>query len=134
MMLMNSPWGTSHHGAMTDLNIWDRILTEQEQSDWMFCKTEAGAGNLVSWQSAHLNITGLFTDLIEREETCPAAQIIPQIMAFNTKLNFYDSQMFCKKMEGQLAVATNQETSDLMKETFSNFCPRERYFYSGYTD
>ena len=87
---MNSQYGTSHHGAMTDVNIWDRILSEQDQSDWMFCKTETG-GNVVSWESAQLNITGLNTDLINREETCPGHQNITNIMAFSTMLNFYES-------------------------------------------
>ena len=87
---MNSYHVEPYHGALTDVNIWDRILPEQEQSDWMFCKTETG-GNVVSWESAQLNITGLDTDLINREETCPGPQSITHIMAFNTKLNFHDS-------------------------------------------
>ena len=88
---MNSPYVESpHHGALTDVNIWDRILSEQEQSDWMFCKTETG-GNVVSWESAQLNITGLNTDLINREEPCPGPQNITLITAFNTMLNFHDS-------------------------------------------
>ena len=87
---MNSDLVEPHHGAMTDVNIWDRILPEQEQSDWMFCKTETG-GNVVSWESAQLNITGLNTDLVNREETCPGPQNITKLMAFNTNLNFEDS-------------------------------------------
>ena len=85
---MNSHWVEPTHGALTDVSIWDRILPEQEQSDWMFCKTETG-GNVVSWQSAELNITGLNTDLINREETCPEA--VSHLMAFNTNLDFFDS-------------------------------------------
>ena len=87
---MNSHWGGPHHGSMTDVNIWDRILSENELSDWMFCIAETG-GNVVSWESAQLNITGLNTDLINREETCPGPQNITHFMAFNTKLNFQDS-------------------------------------------
>ena len=52
---MNTHWVEPHHGAVTDLNIWDRILSEEEESDWVFCKTETGGGNVISWQSAHLN-------------------------------------------------------------------------------
>ena len=87
---MNSYYAVPHHGALTDVNIWDRILPEQEQSDWMFCKTETG-GNVVSWESAQLNITGLDSDLINREETCPGHQNITHFLAFNTKFNFHDS-------------------------------------------
>ena len=90
IVLMNSPWKEPHHGAVTDVNIWDRILSSQEQSDWMFCETETG-GNVVSWGSAQLNITGLNTDLVNREQTCPGHQNITHFMAFNTTLNFHDS-------------------------------------------
>ena len=87
---MNSARLTPHHGALTDVNIWDRVLPSQAQSDWMFCQTETG-GNVVSWGSAQLNITGLNTGLVNREETCPGPQNITHLMAFNTKLNFHDS-------------------------------------------
>ena len=64
----------------------------------MFCRTETG-GNVVSWQSALLNINQLNTDLIDREETCPGSDDITHLMAFNTKLNFQDSirEVFIKK-------------------------------------
>ena len=87
---MNSVEVVPYHGAMTDVNIWDRILSEQEVSDWMFCKTEAG-GNVISWETAQLSITGLNTELINREEACPGPDDLTHIMAFNTKLNFHDS-------------------------------------------
>ena len=63
---MNSGLVEPNHGAMTDVNIWDRVLSEQEQADWMFCKTETSGGNVVSWGSAQLNITGLITGLVTR--------------------------------------------------------------------
>ena len=126
-------WQRPHHGAITDVNIWDRILPEQEQSDWMFCKTETG-GNVVSWESAQLNITGLNTDLVNREETCPGPQNITKIMAFNTKTDFLDSNRFCHKLGGHMAVAVDKETSDLMNQTFVDICPNNPSFFSGFTD
>ena len=61
IVLMNSPYVEPHHGAMTDVNIWKRILTEQEQSDWMFCKTETGgmwsAGSQLSSTSLDWTLT-----------------------------------------------------------------------------
>ena len=130
---MNSPWLEPHHGAMTDVNIWDRILPEQEQSDWMFCKTETG-GNVVSWESAQLNITGLNTDFVNREETCPGSQNITHLVAFSKKMDFFDSHRFCQKLEGHIAVAVDKETSDLMNQTFVDICPNNPSFFSGFTD
>ena len=105
---MNSHWVEPHHGATTDVNIWDRILPEQDQSDWMFCKTETG-GNVVSWGSAQLNITGLNTGLVTREETCLGSQNFTHfMMTFKTKLGFSDSLEFCQKLGGQMAAAVNK--------------------------
>ena len=121
-----------HHGALTDVNIWDRILPEKDQSDWMFCKTDT-EGNVVSWESAQLNITGLNTDLVTREETCPGPQT--NFLAFSTKINFFDSYKFCQKLGGHMAVAVDRETSDLMNQTFADVChERDTYFFSGFTD
>ena len=121
---MNSYHVEPHHGALTDVNIWDRILPEQEQSDWMFCKTETG-GNVVSWESAQLNITGLNTDLISREETCPGPQNIRHFMiVFTRQLNFFDSVKFCRKLGGQMAVATDKETFAIFFASILSFSHR----------
>ena len=91
---------------------------------------------MVSWESAQLNITGLNTDLVNREETCPGPQNSTEIMAFNIELGFYDSITFCQKIGGQMAVAVDRETLDLMNETFSEVCGGKSLseFYSGFTD
>ena len=130
---MNSVWVEPYHGAMTDVNIWDRVLSEQEQSDWMFCKTETG-GNVVSWGSAQLNITGLNTGLINREETCPGPQNITHLITIYISLNFSDSLKLCQKFGGEIAVATDEETSKLMNQTFVGACKGGTAFFSGHTD
>ena len=92
---------------------------------------------MVSWESAQLNITGLNTGLINREETCPGPQNITKIMAFNTQTDFLDSNRFCHKLGGQMAVAVDKETSGLMNQTFADVCQFEfkfKFFFSGYTD
>ena len=134
---MNSPWLEPHHGAMTDVNIWDRILPEQEQSDWMFCKTETG-GNVVSWESAQLNLIELKTDLITREETCPVPENRTHLMAFNTRKSFSDSVRFCQQLDGQIAVVTDEETFLRMWRAFAEVCQPEEggefNFFTGHTD
>ena len=99
----------------------------------MFCKTETG-GNVVSWESAQLNITGLNTDFVNREETCPGSQNITHLVAFSKKMDFFDSHRFCQKLEGHIAVAVDKKTSDLMNQTFVDICPNNPSFFSGFTD
>ena len=76
----------------------------------MFCKTETG-GNVVSWESAEHNITGLNTGLntglINREETCPRTLNTTHLVVFNKKLNFFDSISVCQKLGETMTVATN---------------------------
>ena len=100
----------------------------------MFCKTET-EGNVVSWESAQLKITGLNTELVNREETCPGPQNITNIIALNhVQLNFSDSVKLCQKLGGEIAVATDEEASKLMRQTFAGVCKEGTAFFSGYTD
>ena len=48
------------YGAMTDLNVWDKILSDAESELWMNC-TSQREGNVFSWQSSsqHVQMTGL---------------------------------------------------------------------------
>ena len=130
---MNSHWGGPHHGSMTDVNIWDRILSENELSDWMFCIAETG-GNVVSWESAQLNITGLNTHFVKREETCPLPQNITHNIVFNQNFNFFESVKLCNKLGGQIAVASDEEAAKLMNQTFAETCEGGTSFFTGYTD
>ena len=47
-----------HHGAMTDVNVWSRILSDTELSSWAACGQVQGE-KVVDWDNAELNVTGL---------------------------------------------------------------------------
>ena len=62
-----------HHGALADLQVWDRVLSSHQISAWSSCQTEAGQaqGNIISWETVELNIsTSLNIANIERGQTC----------------------------------------------------------------
>ena len=48
------------HGAMTDVNVFSRILSEEEVGDWARCGGEPG--DILDWRTAQLNITNLHTE------------------------------------------------------------------------
>ena len=93
-----------HHGALTDVNIWSRVLDQQELEDWMWCRSEQ-AGDLISWENSQLNITGgLNLTNIEREETClkASAQEKKNYLSFNSIKNLDETVDFCQKIGGQM--------------------------------
>ena len=125
-----------HHGALTDVNIWSRVLDQQEQHDWMWCRSEL-AGDLISWENSQLNITGgLNLTSVEREETClkASAQEKKNYLTFNSIKNFDETVDFCQKIGGQIAVAWDEEIFTAMNKSFSGVCEEKDGFYLGFTD
>ena len=64
-----------HHGALTDLQVWDRVLSPAQVSAWISCQAEPSQtqGNIVSWErvESQLNIsTSLNMTNLQRSETC----------------------------------------------------------------
>ena len=97
---LNNPF----HGALSDLNVWSRALTEAELAGWARCEL-GQPGDLLDWRMAELNMTGLNTASVDREEICGEQQEQSQhIRSFNTRLSFYDSVRFCQRF-GKIATA-----------------------------
>ena len=57
------------HGKVTDLNVWRRILSDQEISDWQQCGAKPGEV-VISWEEAELRVEGLETRSLDRSDTC----------------------------------------------------------------
>ena len=118
------------HGAVTDLNLWDRGLTDQQISDWMSCQAEAEAGgNIVSWETAELNIRELSLGHVERTETC-LSRTNKNYLVFNERREFGEIVKFCQNIGGQMAVVTEEQSYHQILQ--SGVSPGD--FFSGYTD
>ena len=125
-----------HHGALTDLNIWTRVLAQAELEDWMRCRSEA-VGDLVSWETSQLIIRGdLNLTNIEREQTClnTAPQQKKNYLTFDSVRNLDETIEFCQKIGGQIAVAWTEEIFLAMNRSFSGVCQQKNGFYLGFTD
>ena len=127
-MLMRYP----SHGALTDVNLWDSVLTDQEISDWMTCETET-SGNVVSWDTAELIITDLISTEVERRKTCLKRKN-SIFMAFHQKSNFYETQKLCKDLGGEIGVTEDEEAYRMMTKAVEEVSQDYEYFFSGYTD
>ena len=62
--LLNNHLGTNPtHGAVTEVNVWSRVLSDSEVSEWSNCGSVQG-GKVVDWATAALNVSGLQVTLI----------------------------------------------------------------------
>ena len=118
------------HGAVTDLNLWDRGLSDQEISDWMTCQAEAGSGgNIVSWETAELTVRDLQLGHVERTETC-LSRTTTTYLAFNEKKEFGEIVRFCQNIGGEMAVVTGDQSYQQILRTGVS----HRDFFTGFTD
>ena len=96
----------SYSGALTDIQMWSRRLTDGEVAAWADCESDS-AGDLIDWSSARLNITGLTEVRAERDTICGSKSNKKIIAAFNRRLDFYRSIKFCSNF-GEIASAREE--------------------------
>ena len=101
----------SFHGAVTDVQMWSRWLTDSEIAAWAACQSESG-GDLIDWSSAQLNVTGLIQLSQERDLVC-AQNSEKKIAAFNMRLDFHQSVKFCSNL-GEIASAREEREREEM--------------------
>ena len=135
LVLMNNfYWGKNpSHGAITDVNIWGRLLSDQQTLDWALCRTAELEGDVTAWRTAELKIAGLFSSEVERNVTCPAGST--GYAGFNVSLDFEGGEQFCRNIGGTLAVGRDRESLEQISRVFQQNCqPGLDLFYPGFTD
>ena len=129
-----SPYSYSMFGAMTDVNIWKRSLTQSEVEQWSRCEVERG-GDLVDWNTAEWEAVGLQERQVPREEVCDRQELMKHLMVFTTKKSFPATRVHCLAMGGEIAVARDNQTMFDMIGTVQEYVKNcGHLFYSGYTD
>ena len=122
----------SLRGEMSDVNVWNRILKDEEVDAFNQC--ESLEGNVVSWSHASLDIVNLDQSEVDKSQVCykPAERY----RSFLNQENYWDSQTFCHKVGGKMAEARDEKTLDQMVSAFTALQVYERAenFYSGHSD
>ena len=93
-------------GEMTEVNVWDRILTEEEMTDIQTCRQISG-GNVINWENSLIQVNNLTVHERDREEVCSYEKLVH--ISFPVKKDLEDSIVFCKKIGGDLAVASDED-------------------------
>ena len=70
MNLMEEFYRAPHHGAVSDLQVWSRLLDDDEVLQWLQCRSGL-VGDFLSWETLQINITGLYTWDREKDDICP---------------------------------------------------------------
>ena len=135
IVLMNLFEENPMHGMVTDLNIWSRVLSSQEISDWSQCG-HSQPGDVLRWEEAELNITDLLYLDLELASICPETVGERQTyFSYNLNKTFQETVLFCENIGGHIAVAGDNESLTAMNEVYNSTCTAGTgYFYGGYTD
>ena len=101
------------HGAMTDLQVWSRVLTDLQLEDWRSCAADS-RGNIIDWSNAVLESQGLDIIELNKKEVCSTREEKVETQSFGIKRSFQNTTKFCKNFGGEMAVARDEETFKAM--------------------
>ena len=97
------------HGAVSDVNVWRRLLSHQEIRDWQHCRKEP-EGRVLTWEKAELDINGLNISDVNRSETCLKTTIGTNYIGYNLKKDFHGMEKFCENIGGKFAVSRDKQS------------------------
>ena len=140
----------SMFGSLTDINIWDSILSLEEIKQWKsFSPSVRGdivtdwllnvfyhmSGNVVDWNTATWNAENLQEIELEletiQEESYKSSSY--QVFITERRKNFADSLKFCQDIGGVLAVAeSNMNLTEMIETVERKDCGG--IFWTGWTD
>ena len=140
IVLMNDGnfWGGSPmHGKMTDVNVWSRVLTDDEIHHWEECKSDqTGGGDIVNWETARFNITAGISQTVEDKEKyiCFHKTSGKIYKTIKSKENFDGTVKYCNTIGADVATAEDANSLKEMEESFKKSCTSSDQFYTGFTD
>ena len=127
---------TPFKGSLTDINIWDRIITHEERTNWSKCISDV-SGNYLNWTNAEFDHSEQIKEIEVNKSLICKEQTSSKFIAFNHSLEFEESMSFCSNIGGKFAVSKdnnhiNEIEKALMevKEKVNPNCTT--LIYSGY--
>ena len=122
------------HGAITDVNVWNKILSKEDIENWTDCK-DPGGGNFLNWNNATVNLELLEDIEMDKSSVCGSnlkASKSKQILGFHFKTNSVDEHNnFCQSIGLNVAVTENIEELRKMHQFQKEDCNVE-WFFVGY--
>ena len=104
----------SHHnksvfsGALTDLNVWDKTLTNKEVQDFASCRGEEG--NYLPWRVTTVESHNMMEEDVDMEELCAPSTGSHIIGNSRKSLDLQETQRYCAgALGGRMAVADSRD-------------------------
>ena len=95
-------YSESLFGAMTDINIWNQILSQTEVELWSRCELGAG-GNLLDWSTAQWRVVRLEELEMERSAICGGLVRREELVLLSrARLTFHQITAYCSKLGGEM--------------------------------
>ena len=118
------------YGSMTDIHVWDTMLSEEESENWMKCSIHL-EGNVFSWQnsSQHVQPKGLMGVNESLGRICDQDRIM---FVGRESLNFEETFRHCNKI-GSMAVISSYESAIEVKKILKSYGITSD-IYTGLTD
>ena len=120
------------YGSVTDINIWDRILSEKKIDNWINCSVDMD-GNVYSWRtsSQYIQLNGLEKVNDSLENICYSTNS-SNLFLGNEDLNFEDALNYCNKIGSMKEISSNETAIEVAKALES--ATRWEEIFTGYTD
>ena len=121
------------YGAFTDVNVWNRTLTEEEEDKWMNCDQIEG-GNIINWQniSQNINPIGLKKVNDSKENICPKRY--ENLLISNDSRIFDEAFKYCNRLGDMAAVVNNETALDFQKAQAASIYAVSSWVFSGFTN
>ena len=119
------------HGAVTDVNVFSRILSGEEVGDWARCRGQPG--DILDWRTAQLNISEEIKTKQGNETVGCYQKEPPTFVSFSPPRDYDDTLQFCENIGGVIGVASTSQVFQEMFGANQEVCPSTP-FYLGFTD
>ena len=103
-------------GKITDVNIWNRCLQEDEVKSWTSCEKEQ-SGNILDWNKVEVKyLKGLEEVMLEQDEVCKEKAYSQHLIISTHLRDFEKTLLFCEDiLKGQIAIPSDNATFKQIK-------------------
>ena len=109
---------SSPTGEISDFNVWNRSLTEEEALEWTTCKNMQ-KGNLLDWSTASFNLENMYETDESLHKICKAER--PGHVMFPEQRSFDSQLSHCRKFGAKPSLISNNETMMELIQSFSHY-------------
>jgi hypothetical protein len=96
-------------GTITDVNVWNRSLSDVEIKDFVFCNIDPNSKKAFQWSNSNLTQIGKYNQIvaISLEDICVHPSP-PKIRWFKTRMNYESAMFVTQYLNGEMSLPSNK--------------------------